>query len=340
MADGRLEVTGTIQIDQFWPTGASDADTAKILVGTGPGAFRFRPDPATPFQPTNAFANAIVRGRTTKPAIDNQGRITVRLQGIDATELHFRPKSALRPSQRTQQQTDLYLKWNEEYRQRLAETATVRLKQLLQQAGQDPVPCTVFSAVDEPDEVFDTYGRFIGDILIRLGGQEINVNTWLVEQGWAFPAFYNSMSENEIETLTAAADDAWFNDRGVWPYLADYVGTLDWNLRYRRPTRKPVHDPVGDAGAVILPKLFRRLSTWAVNRRAKMVRGSFRRYLRERPDYFLLTDDFIDQGAAADIHRLDEFVQAGGFFELWPEQLVFRESASRVTGPGGTPITW
>jgi endonuclease YncB( thermonuclease family) len=340
MATGRLEITGTIAVDQFWPTGASDADTTKILVSVGPGGFRFRLHPAAPWQPTTAFDNATVVGRIRKPAIDSHGRITVRLQGIDATELHYRPPAALRPSQRTQEQHDLYLQWNEEYRQHLAETATVELKTLLQQVGQDPVACTVFTAVDFPDEVFDTYGRFVGDILVTVGGTATNINTWLVQHGWAFPAFYNSMAEDEITTLTNAGDDAWINDRGVWPELQEYVGALDWNLRYRRPSSSPVHDPVADTGPVILPKLFRRLSTWAVNRRAKMVTGPFFNYLRDRRDQVMLTDDFLAQGPAAVVWQLDDFVHADGFFELWPEDLVFREAASRLIGPGGAEITW
>ena len=89
MATGRLEVRGTVDLTQFWPTGSSDADTTKILVSTQPGAFRFRPRPGAQFQTTNVFDGATVRGRVNKPAIDNQGRITIRLQGLDAPELHY-----------------------------------------------------------------------------------------------------------------------------------------------------------------------------------------------------------------------------------------------------------
>jgi endonuclease YncB( thermonuclease family) len=340
MAQGLLEVRGTIDLDQFWPTGSSDADTTKILVSTAPGAFRFRPNPGASYQTTHAFDDAIVRGRVTKPAIDQHGRITIRLQGIDATELHYRPKAALPKNQQAAKQREIYLELNEEYRQHLAETATVELFHRLEQVGEDPAPCTVITRVDYPDEVFDTYGRFVGDILVDIDGDEVNINTWLVREGWAFPAFYNSMAEDEIETLTNASDEAWQYDRGVWPWLQDYVGKLDWHMIYRRPSKDPVHDPEADEGPVILPKLFRRLSTWAVNKKAKMVTGSFKKYLEERRDSCLLTEDFIEQGPAAEVYRLDDFLQSDGFFELWPEQLVFRESASRLTGPRGEYVVW
>jgi hypothetical protein len=111
-------------------------------------------------------------------------------------------------------------------------------------------------------------------------------------------------------------------------------------LLYRRPSSHPVPDPLTDAGEVILPKLFRRLSTWEVNRFAKMVQGSFRTYLQDHPDAVTLTDEFLDQGEASAIHNLHDFVQPDGFFELWPEDLVFRESPSRLIGPGGAPVDW
>jgi endonuclease YncB( thermonuclease family) len=340
MANGLLQVMGTIDVGQFWPTGSADADTTKILVDTTPGGFQFRPAAGQPFATTQAFSNATVVGKIRKSAIDSQGRITVRLQGIDAPELHYRPSALLKPKDRTDQQHELYLERNEEYRQLLAETATLSLTELLQSAGQDPLPCRVISAVDEPNEVFDTYGRFIGDILVAVTGQEINVNTWLARNGWAFPAFYNSMSEEEILTLWNASDLAWQEGVGVWPHLPDNVGNLDWDLIYRRPSTNPVPDPMADSGDTIIPKIFRRLSTWAVNRYAKMATGSFHKYLGEHPDHCLLTEEFLEQGEASTIHQLDEFVHADGFVELWPEQIVFREAPSRLIGPGGADVTW
>ena len=35
MADGLLEMRATVDLDQFWPRGHSDADTTKILVRVG-----------------------------------------------------------------------------------------------------------------------------------------------------------------------------------------------------------------------------------------------------------------------------------------------------------------
>ncbi len=341
MATGLLRVKGTIDLAQFWPTGSADADTTKILVNVGAGAFTFRERPGRPFRTTNAFRNATVIGRVRKPAIDNQGRITVRLQGIDATELHYRPPSHLTDSQgRTPEQKERYLEVNEEYRQYLAETATVKLAQLLERRGLDPLPCTVESAVDYPDEVFDCYGRFVGDIVVRIEGWDYNINLWLVQQGLAFPAFYNSMSEDEIDAFWTATDQAWAAGRYIWPELADYVGRLDWDLLYRRPSQSPVFVEPQDMGEVILPKLFRRLSTWEVNRYAGMVTSGFWSYLESRNDQFYLTDEFLAQPTSAPLYALHDFLGPDGYFSLWPEEMVFREADSRLIGPDGAEVRW
>lgn len=39
--------------------------------------------------------------------------------------------------------------------------------------------------MDAPNDVFDTYGRLIGDIIVVKGGKDTNVNQWLVEQNCA-----------------------------------------------------------------------------------------------------------------------------------------------------------
>ncbi len=342
MAVGLLKVSGTIDLKQFWPVGSSDADTAKILVTVGPDGFKFRPSPGAAWQNTNAFKNATVIGSVRKEPIDTKGRITVRLQGIDAPELHYTPPSHLKDKKngkgRTKRQKELYKEVNEKYRQYLGETATVKLEKSLRSTinSGDIVSCTVQTAVDRPDEVFDTYGRFVGDIIVN--GR--NMNTWLVQQGLAYPAFYNSMSRDEIETLIDAANNAWNNNGPVWANLADYVGRLDWKLIYREHNKHPVFNAANDTGPVVVPKLFRRLSTWEVNRYAKMVTAGFWSYLKAKNDTCYLTQEFIDEPTAAPLYGLHDFVDHDGFVTVWPEDLVFREASSRLTGPGGSEVNW
>src|SRR5512133_2115902 len=101
---GRLEVAGTIALSQFWPLGSADADTVKIevLIDAATGPFRFTPSGANSAKATRAFEGATVRGKTRQPAIrqkrTGQSFITVRLQGVDAPELHYRPSAELSTS--------------------------------------------------------------------------------------------------------------------------------------------------------------------------------------------------------------------------------------------------
>lgn len=342
MASGLLEVIGTLDIAQFWPVGGSDADTSQLKVDVAAGAFRFRPAADAPFRVTRAFDNAKVHGAGTYDAIRN-GRITVRLQGLDAPELHYQPASVLTDRQgRTPEQKALYLRWNLNYRQYLAETSTLALTAMLAGRGASPLPCVVRTAVDTPGEVFDTYGRVVADVYVPDGTRELNVNQWLMQRGWVYPAFYASMSADEILTLTDLASEAYYDGRGVWTALHDYARSTDFDFAvvYRGRNASPAPD--ADRGLVVLPKLFRRLAEYAVNRRATMVTGTFESFLRSKRlgDGVHLTAEFLDYGAtAAPVRYLDEFV-TNGYVTVWPEQIVFREKPSRVTGPGGAPVVF
>src|SRR5919109_587443 len=117
---GLLRVNGTIEVAQFWPRGTSDADTAVIIVGvSAANAFQFQQTPGGKFKTTHAFEGALVHGKQgAKAPIDSQGRIRVRLQGIDAPELHYQPSplgKSLKASL-SQQVLDAYSALSHKYR--------------------------------------------------------------------------------------------------------------------------------------------------------------------------------------------------------------------------------
>jgi endonuclease YncB( thermonuclease family) len=347
---GTLEVTGTIALSQFWPKGSADADTVKIevLLAAPSSSFRFTPSGSSSARVTKAFEGASVRGKTRQPAIRQKKTgepfITVRLQGVDAPELHYRPSAELNTSDQTDAQHELYLELNEDYRQPVAESSTVALAELLHGASRDGVtlPCRVRTQVNSPDEVFDTYGRFVGNIFIQINRKWLDVNTWLAEQGWAFPTFYNSMTPNEIEELVDATNRAFFDGRGIWANVPDDVGRLDWASLYRTPkSMKDASFVIGDdSGPAIYPKLFRRLSTWEINRRAKMVAGGLLQYMARRSDRVYRTDDFLLNGHSAETYQLDDFISPGTMTVLfWPEELVFVESKSGLVDANGNRVT-
>jgi len=64
-----------------------------VKVSVGSDAFSFRPHPGANFEVTHAFEGAKVKGKTTRAVVE-KGTVTIRLQGIDAAELHYQPMPA------------------------------------------------------------------------------------------------------------------------------------------------------------------------------------------------------------------------------------------------------
>jgi hypothetical protein len=84
-------------------------------------------------------------------------------------------------------------------RQYWAETATVALARKLANLDNAKVACEVYSLVDHPYELVDTYGRVVGNI--RVGKDfRIDVNVWLVilSKGAISPGAARSCLQGEI----------------------------------------------------------------------------------------------------------------------------------------------
>jgi endonuclease YncB( thermonuclease family) len=168
---GLLVARGQLDLNQFWPSGESDGDTAHVLVK----------DFAYGGKTTAAFEGATIHG---KPVIHkNDGTVVIRWQGIDAPELHYGSK------------------W---YRQHWGEAPSVHLAAFLKDKakGGSSIEVQVTTRVSKPNDVFDKYGRFVGDLLLSDG---TNLNYWMLENGWAFPALYNSLQDDELQAFIAAA---------------------------------------------------------------------------------------------------------------------------------------
>ncbi|MGH9837600.1 MAG: thermonuclease family protein [Blastocatellia bacterium] len=281
---GMLRVSGTVALQQFWPNGKSDADTLNLKVTAD--SFEFSPDPGRkPFRKTTVFQGATVDGGSggRKKAIRAGSKVSVRLQGIDATELHIKADY------------NHPLKFDREFRQFLAETATTELHDLL--AGlKGPLKWRIESRVDKPHQVFDKYGRMIGDAIVTAGNREIVLNHWLVEQGWAYPAVYNSMRNDEIRRVLSLSDKARKqNSKGrVWANLAGFVGPLDFSMVYRPVNSNPKPDPKQDVGKALMPKLFRRQVRYRIRQLNKLESGDFRSFLaRQKSDNWVLVQAYL-----------------------------------------------
>src|SRR5215475_4058242 len=144
---GKLVVTGSIRLAQFWsePGGNSDADTTKVAVE----AITFDGQPRTVFD----GAYVVADGRHN--LVVYRGEVTLRYQGIDAPELHYSAPVAGSPN----------------LRQWYGESSTRALLAFLKSKanGSDTLPCQIQTEVERPIDVFDVYGRMIGDIVVDGG---------------------------------------------------------------------------------------------------------------------------------------------------------------------------
>jgi endonuclease YncB( thermonuclease family) len=331
---GVLRVKGTIDLTQFWPEGEADADTTKIKVKVGAGSFAFAADGQS-FKPTKAYVDAAVRGASKGPVIDKQGRITVRLQGIDAPELHYRAGAIARS------RTDVSDAKRKAFnalnkvarRQYWAETATVALSKKLARFGSGSIECHMRSLVDQPAEVIDTYGRFVGNIYV--GPRfETDINLWLAQEGFVYPTYYSSMTVDEIDALNAAVKKGKAKKR-AWSDYSVAVNQFDKTLVYRR--HGPV-DAANDKGPVLMPKIFRRQVSYQMQKAAGIAVGKFAEFLSQSKDACFLTREFLAQSIhTAPVRALHEFI-AGSAFTLEPQDLVFKEKFSDLLNKNGKPI--
>jgi len=332
---GLLRIKGTIDIAQFWPDGTSDADTSKIKVTVDADSFSFAAD-RVHFKKTTVFNEAFVRGASKKKLIDTHSRVTVRLQGIDAPELHYRAAALKmgRPEV-TDPKRKAYNEANKiERRQYLAETATIALAKKLKSISSPEVKCVALSLVDHPYEVVDTYGRFVANI--RAGTDfSTDLNVWLTQEGWAYPTFYSSMENEEIEAFLDAMKTGKKKKKRVWSYYSLNTSKFEAGLVYREHEEP---DPDADHGPILMPKLFRRQLAWKMEKKAKVFSGNFKEFLARSPDECYELADFLKSGPhTAKTRRLAEFMK-GTKFTLQPQELVFREKFSTVVDPNGKKI--
>lgn len=324
---GLLTVSGTLELSELWPAGSSDADTMRVrLAAVEP--FRFQPQAGGSSVATAAFEGAYVRvkGRKEPVIVPHNRSLRVRLQGIDAPELHYRPVSSV-----------------PELRQHFGEAATAALADHLRNlfGNQPTLTCQVITQVAEPGDVFDMYARFIGDIVVTEAGAWLNLNQWLVAQGWALPSFYNSMTPDEICALTVRAQQARFRKTNLWSHGAytTLVGELDRTLTYRKPGSAVQKD----RGSVILPKLFRRLYQWqiAVGKGATAATSLRDQLLANSPskrEKILRTKDYVVQGDAAPKIDLGDAIRSSGRLKYRPEDMVFTEAPSTLYAANGEPV--
>jgi endonuclease YncB( thermonuclease family) len=338
---GLLRVTGTIDINQFWPTGAahnvlSDADTVHVKV-----------NPATSFvfegNVTRAFDFAWVKMNKSKTGkltpqyvIVSQttpdAHVKIRLQSIDAPELHYRVDQS-----------------KPEVRENWGERATLELRNYLKAcaSGKTTIDCHVETLVNHPNDVFDVYGRFVGDIMIADGSSIVNVNHWLVQHGWAFPTNYNSAQPGEVDAI----NKLWSGSKGG---IRSSVSDRSPNSLYGLPAGKAGDNPAvakKDKGKVVLPKMFRRLVGFNENPNGTKSLEAFLALPKNKKDKVIDLKVFKTLTPAqranptlkknhVPLIQLSTLVKSGDRLVPDPETIVFVEQASTLSNSSGKVTDW
>jgi endonuclease YncB( thermonuclease family) len=180
---GLLKLRGTLDGAQFWPTGQSDSDTTKVIVTVHGNSFQFSDDGVTHFKTTHAFDDARVKGKSgTKTAIGQHGQVTIRLQGIDAPELHYPLPPLGNKAGLLAEQRDAYRVLEKvEYRQYRGESSR-RPSAIVARPGH--VACEVTRGFPRPTK---SSTRTAGSSATSAWSATARtvLNDWLVVNGWA-----------------------------------------------------------------------------------------------------------------------------------------------------------
>lgn len=348
---GTLTIIGTIDVNQFWPKGTSDADTVKLNVDPE-HSFTFT-TASGKTTVTSAFVDAWVSCGSTndktgkrkpKPVISSKNQITIRLQGIDTPELHVPMTLPTKrpPNAPPGKKISIAKKKQGDFRQfngGLAAEALGKYIASFDQFGSGKIQCYFVSRVNEPSDICDSHGRFVGDIIVGISTAGKSVNTWLVENGWAHPLFYSSMTTPEIDTLISA----WKIGKNIagrpGKVLANTLLKFGDENRISRTGGKYVIPgyPQKDKGPVNFPKIFRRQAKFWVEVTGQLSAAEYYDKLKSgtasEHDYLCTLADYrklLTNGTKPKRRSLYEFVKPTGKIDFEPIDLVFAEEPSKL----------
>jgi endonuclease YncB( thermonuclease family) len=337
MPKGMLTVVASLDISQFWPaskgTSSSDGDTVHLKVDPTT-SFLFSSSPGKKPKIVKDFVGSYVVDHTKKKVITAKSEIKIRLQGIDTPELHL-PVIGSGP-------------WNtakvplrSEYRQPFGAGAANALHAHLQTflTGSGTVLHVTFvTQIDNPAQAIDSHGRFVGDIIVGTAGSK-SINTWLVENGWAYPLFYDSMTAPELNALVTA----WKTGKTL---PARPGKALQKPLQPFNPALNVNNAKLPDSGKLNYPKIFRRQATFWTQVPGPLSGADLlameKKGLKGKSDlayplpYFLANINNLKPK-----NRIPLWTKIGaqGQTNFEPPDLVFKEDKTKLFDASGKPVT-
>lgn len=223
---------------------------------------KFEPD-------TPALVNNL-RRRGAGPDFNSRGYVNIRFEAIDALETHFEGHH---------QPLDLANAARDAMLTAAGYTAVEFHENGLTVSRAEPLSPRGYVL----SRTLDPHGRivafvFAGDpaesdgaqICLRADRARASINAGLLEGGFVYPSFYDTLPTDLREALAAIAAAARNAGRGLWP---NSMGTV------ARPAT--IRNAADAQGAVLFPKLFRRLSTYFAGGANGL--GGFQAWLREVP---------------------------------------------------------
>lgn len=359
---GLFKIHGEIDLNDFFgpigdsnkKSGNADADTIRLYLN--PNSFEFQKNPNESFQSNlslfdNAFFYDELEGKRKKILSYNtdlnRKYIRLRLQGIDAPELHYSANLGELFLYDDQSKKFTALREIFGFRQVYGAKTTYDLRQYLQSftnQNQQFIKAYAFSFIDSPNDLFDRYGRAIVDVVIYRENnntrEEVNLNQWLVEQGLAFPDFYDSMSNEEIIILKQKSKDAIENKRGIWSRYENEIVKLDYEQLYEELNETQINNELGNLN---YPKIFRKQVDYTILKRSGVKKPfvkTLKAYIKYRNSECYLVNEFLDKRHYAKKYLLAYFIDENGSFtnlenkkNILPGDLVNIESESIIETP-------
>ena len=166
-----------------------------------------------------------------------------------------------------------------------------------------------------------------------------SINTWLVENGWAYPLLYDSMMDTEVQTIL----DAW----KIGQKIAARPGkALQKPLQSFNPNMNVNNAQLPDGGKLNFPKIFRRQAAFWTEVAGPLTKAEFVQKLNEKrkgkPDtaytleYFLSHIDHLDRRKRI---KLASKIGPQGQMLFKPEELIFNEDPSTLLDASGQKVT-
>ncbi|MGK5545959.1 nuclease [Streptomyces sp. URMC 127] len=216
-----------------------------------------QPDGDTiPFYPDDVADWKLVPGRK-KIVPEPDGRAAVRLEGIDALETHYgqQPSVQHQPLRLAHEAATELLKWVgftsvERHDDETVTTVPASVPGFILTRGADVHGrCVAFVGRRTPP-VYSGYETSVSDKLLKN-----TANRHLLSLGLAYPTFYAGLPGHLRDVLSTAAQEARAAKAGVWADGVDMT-TKGFEVTGMSSLTDDDH------GAVILPKLFRRLKDY------------------------------------------------------------------------------